>query len=144
MNTPIITESKAELASLLAGIKTIALVGASHKEQRPSHEVMSFLQAHNYRVIPINPGLAGQQLLGETVYESVEALPVNVDMVEIFRNSEAAGDICDQILAQPAERRPKVVWMQIGVINKTAAEKLSLSGIRTVMDQCPKRILQSL
>jgi uncharacterized protein len=143
LSTSSITDSPAELLSLLADIKTIALVGASHKEQRPSHEVMSFLQAHNFRVIPVNPGLAGQELLGETVYENIEALSVTVDMVEIFRNSAAAGEICDQILTQPQEDRPKIVWMQIGVVNETAAEALRAVGIRVVMDQCPKRIIQN-
>jgi predicted CoA-binding protein len=129
--------SDALLRKILTETKTIALVGASNKPERDSHGVMRFLQSKGYRVIPINPGLAGQTLNGETVYASLKDIPQDktgrIDMVDIFRNSAAA--------AAPAleaiEIGAKFVWMQLGVVNEPAAEKVRAAGLEIVMNHCP-------
>ena len=133
--------SKQALLSLLSTVKTIALVGASQKTHRPSYEVMHFLQNKGFKIFPVNPALAGQTILNELVYASLDDLPEKVDMVEIFRNSEAAGETCAEVLALAKEKQPKVVWMQIGVINEEAAKKLREKGFTVVMDECPKQLL---
>lgn len=125
--------SHEECVALLRDVKTIALVGASENPDRPSHRVMAFLQGKGYRVFPVNPGLAGGELLGEKVYASVGEVPGLVDMVDIFRNSEAAGPITDEAIAKGA----KIIWMQLGVINHIAAEKALAAGLKVVMDRCP-------
>ena len=128
----------ATLREILAGVRVIALVGASENPARPSYEVMRFLQERGYRVVPVNPALTGQTLLGEEVYPTVESIPHAVDMVDIFRNAEAAGPIVDAAIAIGAP----VVWMQLGVINLPAAERARQAGLRVVMDRCPKIELQ--
>lgn len=125
--------SHEEIIDLLKTVKTIALVGASENPARPSHGVMRFLQSKGYRVFPVNPGLAGQELLGEKVYAALADIPEPVDMVDIFRNSEAAGPITDEAIAKGA----KIVWMQLEVINHAAAERAAAAGLQVVMNRCP-------
>ena len=120
--------------SILTDVKTIAMVGASTNWNRPSYFAMKYLQAKGYRVIPVNPVAAGQDLLGETVRASLDEIEEPVDMVDIFRNAEAAGPITDDAIKIGA----KVVWMQFGVINPEAAARAEEAGLRVVMDRCPK------
>jgi predicted CoA-binding protein len=127
-------ESGADIRALLEETKTIALVGASANPARDSHEVMAFLQRQGYRVIPVNPGLAGQQLLGETVAARLAEVEGQIDMVDIFRNSDAAGGVVDEAIAAGA----KAVWMQLGVINHEAAARAEAAGLKVVMNHCPK------
>lgn len=122
------------LRDILRSVRTIAVVGISGNADRPSHYVAKFLQAKGYRIIPVNPGLEGQELLGETVYKDLADIPTPVDMVDIFRNSEAAGPVADQAVAIGA----KVVWMQLDVINEAAAARAEVAGVKVVMDRCPK------
>ena len=127
--------SDSEIRDILTSVKTIALVGWSPKPDRPSHGVAAFLKRRGYRVIPVNPGQAGQQALGETVVANLaEAGPV--DMVDIFRNSEAAAAVVDEALSLPV--LPKVIWMQLGVSNDAAAAKAEAAGVKVVMNRCPK------
>lgn len=120
--------------AVLTSVSTIALVGASDNPDRPSHEVMAFLQNHGYRVIPVNPGLAGQTLLGETVVASLAEIDTPVDMVDIFRRSADAGRVVDDAIAIGA----KVAWMQLDVIDEAAAARGRAAGMTVVMDRCPK------
>jgi uncharacterized protein len=121
-----------EIRNILTSVKTIALVGWSPKPDRPSHRVAAFLKARGYRVIPVNPGQAGQEALGETVVATLaEAGPV--DMVDIFRRSEEAGAVADDAVRLGA----KVVWMQLGVVDEAAAARARAAGVQVVMDRCP-------
>ncbi len=121
---------------ILREVKTIALVGASANEARPSWIVTKYLLDRGYDVIPVNPGLAGQTLLGKTVYGSLKDIPGPIDMVEIFRNSEAAGPITDEALSLAP--LPKVIWMQLSVRNDEAAAKAEARGVTVIMNRCPK------
>ncbi len=122
------------IAGVLRSTRTIALVGASPREDRPSHEVMRFLQSRGYRVIPVNPGWAGRMILGETVYENLAAIGEPVDMVDIFRRPDAVAPVVDAALAKGA----KTIWMQLGVRDDAAAERAQAAGLAVIMDRCPK------
>jgi predicted CoA-binding protein len=124
--------------SLLKESRTFAVVGASANAARPVFGVMEFLIAHGYVVHPINPGLAGQSLLGRQVYASLADAPSPVDVVDIFRNSAAAGGAVDEAIAEAKRFQLKAVWMQIGVINEDAARRARAAGLIAVMDRCPK------
>jgi predicted CoA-binding protein len=127
------TPSDSLLRHVLNTVRTIAVVGASDKGERASHGVMAFLQNKGYPCIPVNPRLAGQRLLGETVHATLGDIAESVDMVDIFRNSSAAGPTADEAVAIGA----KVIWMQLGVINEEAAERASRTGITIIMNRCP-------
>ena len=121
-----------EIRDILSSVKTIALVGWSPKPDRPSHRVADYLRRKGYRVIPVNPGQAGQEALGETVVATLaEAGPV--DMVDIFRRSEEAGAVADEAVRLGA----KVAWMQLGVVDEAAASRARGAGVQVVMNRCP-------
>jgi O-acetylhomoserine (thiol)-lyase len=124
----------AKLRRILSSVRTIAMVGASSNWNRPSYFVMKYLQGKGYRVIPVNPGTAGKEQLGEKIYASLRDIPDKIDMVDIFRASDQVGPIVDDAIAIGA----KVVWMQLGVRNDEAAEKAEKAGLEVVMNRCPK------
>ena len=124
----------AYLRAILREVRAIAMVGASPDWNRPSYFAMKYLQAKGFRVIPVNPRAAGQEILGERAYASLAEIPDPVDMVDIFRNSAAAGPIVDEAIPL----RPKAIWMQLGVRNDDAARRAEAAGIKVVMNRCPK------
>lgn len=126
------------IRKILRSTKTVALVGASPKWVRPSSFVMKYLQGKGMRVIPVNPGHAGKEILGEPVYASLADIPDTFDMVDIFRASEAAAGIVDEALAINPDRGLKTIWMQLTVRNDEAAQKAIDAGFDVVMDRCPK------
>jgi predicted CoA-binding protein len=121
---------------VLKSVKTIALVGFSANESRPSFFVTKYLIERGYTLYPINPGLAGQEFFGTKVYATLSDVPEPLDMIDIFRNSEAAEGIVDEALALTT--RPRVIWMQLGVRNDRAAEKAEAQGLTVIMNRCPK------
>jgi len=123
-----------EIGALLSGARTIAMIGASNRPDRASYGVMRFLQQHGYRVIPVNPQIAGTELHGETVQRDLKQIDVPIDIVDVFRRSEFAGEAVDQAIAAGA----KAVWMQLGVIDEAAAARAEDAGLQVVMDHCPK------
>jgi uncharacterized protein len=124
------------IRSVLQDVKTLALVGASANTVRPSYFVMKYLIEKGYTVYPVNPGLAGQELLGQQVYATLADIPLSIDMIDIFRNSEAALDVTKEALVLP--QKPKVIWMQLSVRNDEAAALAEAEGLRVVMNRCPK------
>jgi uncharacterized protein len=122
-----------DVYNLLAETRTIALVGASDRPDRPSHRVMAILQRHGYRVLPVNPQITGEHVHGEYVWRELAQIGVPIDMVDIFRRPQAAGEAVDAAIAAGA----RSVWLQIGVINEDAAARAEAAGLKVVMDKCP-------
>ena len=122
------------IAELLGSARTIAMVGASDNPSRPSFGVMKFLQDQGYRVLPVNPTITGEHVHGEYVWRDLSQIGVPIDIVDIFRNSEAAGEAVDEAISVGA----KAVWMQLGVVNREAAERAEAAGLKVVMNRCPK------
>jgi len=125
-----------EIRAVLDDVKTIAMIGASARDVRPSYFVLKYLLAKGYHVIPVNPGQAGKEILGQRVYGALADIPEPIDMVDIFRSSDAAARVVDEALA--LERQPKVIWMQLGVRNDEAAGKAEAAGLTVIMNRCPK------
>jgi len=132
------------LVGILETVNTIALVGASPKPERPSHQVMKFLLDQNYRVIPVNPGQAGDEILGQTVYASLSDIPDDFDMVDIFRPSDAALDVVREAVRLAPDKGIDVVWMQIGVTNDTAKAEAEEAGLVVIQNRCPKKEIERL
>jgi predicted CoA-binding protein len=124
------------IRGILNTVKTIAMVGFSPKENRPSYFVFKYLLERGYRVIPVNPGHAGKEVLGQKVYARLSDIPEPVDMIDIFRGSEYALPIVEETLA--LEPRPQVIWMQLTVRNDEAARRAEEAGLKVVMNRCPK------
>jgi uncharacterized protein len=123
-----------DIAELLRSTRTIALVGASDRPDRPSYGVMRFLQDHGYRVFPVNPQITGEHVHGEYVWRELSQIGEPIDMVDIFRRPQAASEAVDEAIAIGA----KSVWLQLGVINPEAAARAETAGLKVVMDRCPK------
>ena len=123
------------ILDILRSVKTIALTGASPNPARPSNGVMGYLLSRGYDVIPVNPGQAGKQIHGQTVYARLSDIPVPVDMVDVFRASEYLAGVVEDALAMSPP--PKVIWAQLGVRDDAAAARAEVAGIKVVMDRCP-------
>lgn len=136
------TDGDAFLRNILSRVKTIAMVGASDKVTRPSHSVFAFLLAQGYHMVGVNPGLAGKTVHRTVFFKSLADIPEQIDMVDIFRNSAAAGAVVDEALA--LSPRPNVIWMQLGVCDDAAAKRARALGVDVVMDRCPKIEYQRL
>lgn len=125
--------SDEDIAELLQSTRTIALVGASDRPERPSNRVMKTLQDHGYRVLPVNPQITGEHVHGEYVWREMSQLGMPIDMVDIFRRSDAVGAVVDQAIAVGA----KAIWTQLDVIDHEAAARAEAAGLKVVMDRCP-------
>lgn len=122
-----------DIRALLEDARTIALVGASDRPDRPSYGVMKRMQDHGYRVIPVNPQITGEHVHGEFVFRELGQLGDPIDIVDIFRRSDAVGDVVDEAIAIGA----KAIWMQLGVVNEEAAARAEAAGLSVVMNRCP-------
>lgn len=129
-----------DIARLLEQTRTIALVGASDRPERAANEVMGVLLAHGYHVIPVNPLLAGQTILGQPVMARLADIAEPIDLVDVFRRSEFVSEVVDEAIAAGA----KAVWTQLDVIDHTAAARAEAAGLTVVMDRCPKIELRRL
>ena len=123
-----------DIYALLAETRTIAMIGASDRPDRPSYGVMAYLQSRGYRVLPVNPQITGEHVHGEYVWRELAQIGEPIDMVDIFRRPLAAGEAVDEAIAAGA----KSVWLQIGVINEEAAARAEAAGLKVVMNRCPK------
>jgi len=126
----------AYIAGILNSVKTIAMVGASANDVRPSYFVLKYLLAKGFSVFPINPGQAGKEILGRMTHASLADIPEPVDMVDVFRNAAAVPGIVDEVMS--LDPLPKVIWMQLGVRHDEAAARAEAAGIKVVMNRCPK------
>src|SRR6202012_3493608 len=126
------------IKSILRSVKTIAMVGASGNDIRPSYFAMMYLLGKGYKVIPVNPSMAGKEILGQKVYASLKDVPAPVDMVDIFRESRYAPDIARETVAEKNRLGVKVLWMQLGVISEEARQIAEDAGLTVIMDRCPK------
>ncbi|MGD0866335.1 MAG: CoA-binding protein, partial [Rhizomicrobium sp.] len=126
------------IKSILRSTKAIAMVGASGNDMRPSYFAMMYLLAKGFIVHPINPGMAGKKIQGQTVYGSLKDVPAPVDMVDIFRASDAAPGIVREALAEKDRLGIKTIWMQLGIVNEDAAQMAREAGLTVIMDRCPK------
>jgi predicted CoA-binding protein len=124
------------IRGILNTVKSIAMVGFSPKENRPSYFVFKYLLERGYRVIPVNPGQAGKDIRGQLIYAKLSDIPEPVDMIDIFRAAEHAGPIVEEALK--LRSKPQVIWMQLGVRNDEAARKAEAAGMKVVMNRCPK------
>jgi predicted CoA-binding protein len=124
------------ISDILVEVKTIAIVGASANDTRPSYFVLKYLIDKGYEVYPVNPGKAGEPILGQQFHASLKDIPVALDMVDIFRGADAVPGIVDEVLT--LDPLPKVLWMQLGVRHDEAARKAEAAGMRVVMNRCPK------
>ena len=132
--------SDKDLRELLENARTIAMIGASDRPERASNGVMRALQDHGYRVLPVNPNITGERLYGEFVWRELSQIGEPIDIVDIFRRSDAAGEAVDQAILAGA----KAVWMQLGVIDEDAAKRAEAAGLKVVMDHCIKIELRRL
>jgi predicted CoA-binding protein len=123
------------IREVLGEAKTIAVVGASPKPARPSHGVLRFLLAAGYRAIPVNPGHAGKEIAGQKVYARLADIPEPIDMVDVFRRSEALDGLVDEILA--LSPRPRSLWTQLDIVNPAATDRAAAAGLKVVVDRCP-------
>jgi predicted CoA-binding protein len=126
----------AYIRGILNTVKSIAMVGISPKDNRPSYFAFKYLLERGYSMIPVNPGQAGKQILGRTVYARLSDIPEPIDMVDVFRASQYAEAVVEEALT--LKPRPRVIWMQLGVRNDAAAAKAEAGGIKVVMNRCPK------
>ncbi len=130
------TYDNAYIAGILNSVKTVAMVGASANDVRPSYFVLKYLLAKGFSVFPINPGHAGKEILGRMTYASLADVPEPIDMVDVFRNATAIPGIIDEVMK--LDPLPKVIWMQLGVRHDEAAVRAEAAGIKVVMNRCPK------
>jgi len=126
------------IKSILRNVKTIAMVGASGNDIRPSYFAMMYLLNKGYNIIPVNPGMVGKEILGQKVYASLKDVPAPVDMVDIFRESQYAPEIARETVAEKDRLGVKVLWMQLGVISQEAEKIATNAGLTVVMNRCPK------
>ncbi len=124
------------IRGILNTVKTIAMVGISPKDNRPSYFAFKYLLDRGYRMIPVNPGQAGKDILGQKVYAKLSDIPEPIDMVDVFRASQFAPAVVDEALA--LKQKPQVIWMQLGIRNDEAAAKAEAAGVKVVMNRCPK------
>ncbi len=123
-----------DIAELLTNARNIAMVGASDRPDRPSYGVMRFLQSHGYRVFPVNPQITGEHVHGEFVWRELAQIGEPIDIVDIFRRPQAAGEAVDEAIAVGA----KAVWLQLGIVNEEAAQRAEAAGLQVIMDRCIK------
>ncbi len=128
----------AYIAGVLRSVRAIAMIGASANQVRPSYFVLKYMLAKGYKVHPVNPGLAGQQILGQEVYGALGDVPAPVEMVDVFRNADAALEVTREAIALKEKLGIKVIWMQLSVRNDEAAAEAEAAGLKVVMNRCPK------